>query len=388
MTTDLRPEELRVALFSGNYNYVKDGANQALNRLTGHMLSRGVSMRIYSPTIDNPPFQATGEVVSISSVPVPGRGEYRFGFGLIGAQDDLEAYKPHLVHISSPDVIGHRAARWAEKNGVPLVASVHTRFETYFRYYRLGWLQGLGERILERLYNKCVEIYAPSDSMADLLRDQGMNENVLIWSRGIDQNLYDPARRDMAWRRGLGIDDEDVVVLFVGRLVLEKGLDVFSDTLAELDRRGQRYKALFVGDGPAREWIEDRAPQGIFTGFLGGEDLARAYASADIMFNPSSTETFGNVTLEAMASGLPVVAARATGSSTLVKDGENGILTEPDNVQQSADGLQHYLTDEAARTAAGAAGIERSKAFDWDAINEGLLQRYLAVVNAHRAGRS
>ena len=378
----MQPSDLRIALFSGNYNYVKDGANQALNRLTGHMLSRGVTMRIYAPTIDNPPFEATGDLVSIGSVALPGRDEYRFGFGLLGAKDDLEAYRPNLVHISSPDVVGHRAAAWAVRSGVPLVASVHTRFESYFRYYKIGWLQGAGEAILRRLYNKCEEIYAPSESMAALLREQGMNPNVRIWSRGIDKGLFNPARRDMAWRRSLGIGDAEVVILFVGRLVLEKGLDTFADTLKELDRRGVRYRALFVGAGPAREWIEERAPQGIFTGFLGGEDLARAYASADIMFNPSSTETFGNVTLEAMASGLPVVAARATGSTSLVEDGVNGRLTRPDCIKESADALEHYLQDADARRAAGEAGRKKARPFDWEAINEGLLQRYLSVARS------
>ncbi|MGB7406211.1 MAG: glycosyltransferase family 1 protein [Pacificimonas sp.] len=375
----MQPEDLRVALFSGNYNYVKDGANQALNRLVGHLLSRGVDVRIYSPTIENPPFAATGELVSIKSVPVPGRGEYRFGFGLTGVGADVKAFDPHIVHIASPDLIGHRAAAWAKRHYTPLVASVHTRFETYFRYYKLGWAQTVGEAILRRLYRKCAEIYAPSESMAAVLTDQRMNRNVRIWSRGIDGDLYNPDRRDMAWRRELAIGDEEVVILFVGRLVLEKGLDTFSDTLKELDHRGTKYRALFVGEGPAREWITERAPQGIFTGFLGGEELARAYASADIMFNPSSTETFGNVTLEAMASGLPVVAARATGSLSLVEEGVTGILTTPDHIRESADALETYLNDPAAREAAGSAGRERSKRFDWTAINEGLLQRYLAV---------
>ena len=379
----MQPSDLRVALFSGNYNYTKDGANQALNRLTGHMLSRGVNMRVYSPTVDDPPFAATGDLVSIKSVPVPGRGEYRFGFGLLGAHEDLAAYKPNIVHISSPDVIGHRAAAWAERHGIPLVASVHTRFETYFRYYKLGWLESAGEKILRRLYNKCEEIYAPSESMADLLRAQDMNDHVRIWSRGIDHQLFNPARRDLAWRRSLGIEDGDVVILFVGRLVLEKGLDVFADTMKELDRRGVAYRAIFVGDGPARGWIEERAPHGEFVGFQTGENLARAYASADIMFNPSSTETFGNVTLEAMASGLAVVGARATGSASLVEDGVNGRLTDPDDVQASADALAYYVENAAARAAAGQAGFERAKAYDWDVINETVLQRYLAVAAAH-----
>ncbi|MGB3722844.1 MAG: glycosyltransferase family 1 protein [Pacificimonas sp.] len=378
----MQPEDLRVALFSGNYNYVKDGANQALNRLVGHLLSRGVKVRIYSPTIDDPPFQATGDVVSINSVALPGRGEYRFGFGLTGVGKDIAAFDPHIVHIASPDLIGHRAAAWARRHYVPLVASVHTRFETYFRYYRIGWLQTVGEAILRRLYRKCAEIYAPSESMAAVLTDQRMNRKVRIWSRGIDGDIFHPDKRDMDWRRGLGIGDDEQVILFVGRLVLEKGLDTFSDTLKELDRRGQKYRALFVGEGPARDWIEERAPQGIFLGFQGGEDLARAYASADIMFNPSSTETFGNVTLEAMASGLPVVAARATGSLSLVEEGVNGRLTSPDSIRQSADALQYYLNDAGARARAGTAGRERSKRFDWTEINEGLLQRYLAVAES------
>ncbi len=375
----MQPEDLRIALFSGNYNYVKDGANQALNRLVGHLLSRGVKVRIYSPTIDNPPFQATGDVVSISSVPLPGRGEYRLGFGLMGVGKDIEAFDPHIVHIASPDLIGHRAVAWARRHYTPVVASVHTRFETYFRYYKAAWMQTFIETALRRLYRKCAEIYAPSESMAAVLTDQRMNRKVRIWSRGIDGDLFHPDKRDMEWRRGIGIEDDELVILFVGRLVLEKGLDTFSDTLKELDKRGQNYRALFVGEGPARSWIEERAPQGIFLGFQGGEDLARAYASADIMFNPSSTETFGNVTLEAMASGLPVVAARATGSLSLVQEGVNGRLTSPDSIKQSADALQYYLNDPAARAKAGKAGRKRSKRFDWTEINEGLLQRYLAV---------
>lgn len=379
----MQPDDLRVALFSGNYNYVKDGANQALNRLVGHLLSRGVSVRVYAPTIEEPAFAPTGDLVSVPSVPVPGRGEYRFGFGLMGGvAKDVKAFDPHIIHIASPDMIGHRAAAFARRHDIPLVASVHTRFETYFRYYGLGWAQTAGEAILRRLYRKCAEIYAPSESMAAVLSDQRMSRHVHIWSRGIDGDLYTPERRDMAWRRSLGIGDKEVVILFVGRLVLEKGLDTFADTLAALDRRGLAYKALFVGDGPARPWIEDHAPQGIFIGFQKGEDLARAYASADIMFNPSSTETFGNVTLEAMASGLPVVAARATGSLSLVEDGVNGRLTTPDDVEESAAALEHYLKNHDARAAAGAAGRERSKRFDWDAINEGLLRRYLSVAES------
>ena len=376
----MQPSDLRIALFTGNYNYVRDGANQALNRLVRYVESQGVTVRAYSPTTDTPAFEPAGTLVSIPSVPLPGRGEYRLGFGLRGGvKDDVAHFDPHIVHIASPDIIGHRAATWARRRGIPVVASVHTRFETYFRYYRIGWLQTVGEAILRRLYTRCFEIYAPSESMAAVLTDQRMSRRVAIWSRGIDRDLFNPGRRDLAWRRSLGIADSDVVVLFVARLVLEKGLDTLAATLAKLDERGVAYKALVVGEGPARPWIEAQAPQAIFTGYQTGTDLARAYASADLMFNPSSTETFGNVTLEAMASGLPVVAARATGSLSLVADGINGILTSPDDIEGSADAIAAYVADPEARAVSGQAGLKAALRYDWDRINQGMLDRYLRV---------
>ena len=374
--------ELRIALFSGNYNYVRDGANQALNRLVGYLERQGATVRVYAPTTDTPAFPPTGTLVSIPSFKLPfgGRGEYRVGKGLNRAiRADLEAFAPNIVHISAPDIVGHRAVSWARRRGIPAVASVHTRFETYFRYYNMAWAQVAAEALLRRLYFRCIEIYAPSESMAAVLTDQRMSRRVAIWSRGIDREQFNPGRRDMAWRRSIGIADDEVVILFVARLVLEKGLDILAATLAELTERGVPHRALVVGDGPARAWIEERAPSAIFTGFLGGTDLARAFASADLMFNPSSTETFGNVTLEAMASGLPVVAARATGSLSLVDEGVSGLLTTPDDIEGSADALGQLIGDPAFRQSASQAGLARAARNDWDAINDQLLQRYLRV---------
>ncbi len=377
----MEPADLRIALFSGNYNYVRDGANQALNRLVGYLERQGVTVRVYAPTTDTPAFEPTGTLISIPSFKVPGgRGEYRVGKGLNRAiRADLKAFAPNLVHISAPDIVGHRAVSWARRRGIPAVASVHTRFETYFRYYNMAWIQVAVEAALRRLYNRCIEIYAPSESMAAILADQRMSRRISMWTRGIDRDLFNPERRDMAWRRTLGIADDEMVILFVGRIVLEKGLDIVAAATAELETRGVPHRMLVVGDGPARAWFAERVPKAIFTGFLTGPDLARAYASADLMFNPSSTEAFGNVTLEAMASGLPVVAARATGSLSLVEDGVSGLLTTPDDVEGSADALAQVIADPEFRRSAGAAGLARAKRNDWDAINGRLLDRYLRV---------
>ncbi len=321
----MQPEEIRVALFSGNYNYVRDGANQALNRLVGYLLRQGVKVRVYSPTTDTPAFEPTGDLVSVPSVPVPGRPEYRIGLGLSAdIRRDLEAFAPNLVQISAPDVIGHRAVTWARRRKIPIVASVHTRFDTYLEYYHLQSLEPLARGIMRRIYQRCDAILAPAESTAAVLHAQRMSRDISIWSRGVDRDQFNPGRRDMAWRRSVGIKDDELAIAFLGRIVMEKGLDVFADAIDALVERKVKHHALVIGDGPARQWFVDRLPHGIFVGHQVGPDLARALGSADVFFNPSITEAFGNVTLEAMACGLPVVAASATGASTLVTDGQTG----------------------------------------------------------------
>ena len=379
--------DLRVAIFSGNYNYIRDGANQALNRLVEYLLRRGAEVRIYSPTVAEPAFPPNGEVVHIPSLSIPRRREYKLPVSLpLRARRDIRRFAPNIFHVASPDVLGHRAVTLARRMDVPVVASVHTRFETYFRYYGLAFLEPLVLATLRRFYRRCDAIFAPSDSMAQLLRDQRMNYDVGIWTRGIDREIFNPGRRDPSWRRSLGIDDEVPAIGFVGRLVMEKGLDVFSDTIDRLTRRQVRHKVLVVGDGPARDWFEKRLPEAIFVGFQEGPDLGRAVASMDMLFNPSVTETFGNVTLEAMACALPVVAASATGSQSLVEDGVTGRLIRPGACDRFCEALAHYCTDPEARRAAGKAGEEASRRYGWDEVNQELVDSYLRLIRQHRQG--
>lgn len=373
--------DLRVALFSGNYNYVRDGANQALNRLVDFLLRQGATVRVYSPKVDNPAFEPAGELVGLPNWPIPGRGEYRIPLALSAeVKRDLAKFAPNLVHVASPDIAGHRAVTWARERKLPILASVHTRFETYPRYYNMAFLEPVFEAILRRFYNRCNALVAPSESMAAVLREQGMNDDISIWSRGVDRAVFDPSRRDLEWRREHGIADDEVAVGFLGRLVMEKGLDVFSDTIAELHKRGVAHKVLVVGEGPAKAFFAEHVPNAIFVGFQGGAALGKAVASMDLLLNPSVTETFGNVTLEAMASGVPVVAARATGSTSLVNDGVTGRLVEPGNVSDFADVLAEYIADPDLRRAHGGAGEISSRDFSWDAINGAVADAYVRLV--------
>ena len=382
----METSDLRIALFSGNYNYVRDGANQALNRLVGYLLRQGAQVRVYAPKVDEPAFPATGDLVGVPSFAFPGRGEYRVPLLLSPrVRADLKAFSPNVVQISSPDFAAHRAVSWARNRQIPVLASVHTRFETYFRYYNMAWIEPVVEALLRRLYRRCDALVAPSESMAQVLRDQRMNYDIDIWSRGVDREIFDPSHRSLEWRRSLGIGDDEVLVGFHSRLVMEKGLDVFSDTIDELRRKGVKHRTLIVGDGPARPWLETRLPQAVFGGFMAGKDLGKAVASMDVLFFPSTTETFGNVSLEAMASGLPVVAAAATGSQNLVANGRSGRLIRPGAVHQFAEALQAYIEDADLRRAHGAAGERRSRDFSWDQINQVVADTYIRLIRQKAA---
>ena len=377
----MQPSDLRIALFSGNYNYVRDGANQALNRLVGFLLRQGAEVRIYSPTTETPAFPPTGEVVSVPAFSIPTREEYRIPRALTRqVRRDLEAFAPNVIHLASPDIVAHRAISWARARGIPAVASVHTRFETYMQYYNLHWLEPVIRAILRRFYRRCDAIVVPAESTASILRAQRMNSDISIWTRGVDRDQFNPERRDMGWRKAHGIPANFMLIAFLGRIVMEKGLDEFADAIDALAARKVAHKVLVIGEGPARGWFEERLPDAVFAGQLVGAELGQALASADVLLNPSITEAFGNVTLEAMACGLPVVAAIATGATNLVRDGETGMLVQPGDTDGYADALTAYARDPALRARDGEAGLAFAKTMDWDQINGAVMKVYQRVI--------
>jgi phosphatidylinositol alpha 1,6-mannosyltransferase len=381
--------DLRVALFSGNYNYVRDGANQALNRLVEYLLREGIQVRVYSPTVEHPAFPPTGDLVDVPAVPVPGRSEYRLPLALPArVRRDLEKFNPNIVHISSPDIVGHRAVTWARKHKIAAVASVHTRFDTYLAYYHLQALEPVARGIMRRLYRRCEVVLAPAESTAAILRAQRMNRDITIWARGIDREQFNPERRDMEWRRSQGIADDEMVIAYLGRVVMEKGLDVFADAVRTFATLGLKYHVLVIGEGPARPWFEQQLPDAAFIGQQTGADLARAVAVSDVLLNPSITEAFGNVTLEAMACAVPVIAADATGASNLVRSGITGTLVDGTSPEEFADALAAYARDPDLRRRHGEAGLAIAKTMDWDTINSAVIRAYRhAIIKRERLTR-
>ena len=367
---------LRAALFSGNYNYTRDGANKALNKLVNHLLERGASVRVYSPTGSPPAFEPAGELVSVPSIPFPGRPEFRVALGLPAyIERDVRKFRPNIVHVSAPDWLGFGAQRLARALRVPIVASMHTRFETYFEYYGLRMLRSWAIKRQRAFYQASDLVLVPNEHCKRQLRQMGVAPEVMRnWSRGTEHDIFAPGRRDFLWRRAHGFRDDDPVLLFFGRLVREKGVASFVETVAELRRRGVEVNPLIVGNGPARAEM-NKLGGAIFTGELHGEALGRAVASADILLNPSTTEAFGNVNLEAMAAGLAVVSADAGSAVALIKNGVDGFLCPPEP-GPFADAVQELWKNPALRAAIGANAARTAQGYRWPAVLDDVLRAY------------
>ncbi len=369
---------LRLALFSGNYNYTLDGANKSLNRLVSHLhLTLGADVRVYSPTTDSPAFAPAGELISVPSFAIPTRPDYRIALGITpNVRRDLKAFKPDIIHLSAPDLLGSAALKLARSLDVPIVASVHTLFDTYLDYYALGWLSGFVRNRLWAFYRGCDYVMAPTNAIADELRIKALPARVRIWARGVDPDLFNPQRRSAAWRAQQGLGADLPVVVFMGRIVMEKGLAVFADAVRRLEQQYGPTQVLVIGDGPARAAFEDMLPNARFTGFLTGEALATALASGDIFFNPSSTETFGNVNLEAMASGLAMVCSDAPNTRALLRDGESAILCPPTDAQRFCEAITSLIRDPALLAQMQNAAFERSVDYRWPEILDAVVEVY------------
>ena len=371
----------RIAIFSGAYNHISDGVTKTLNRLVAHLLEQGADVLVFAPTVDNPPVEHVGTLVPVRAINFYGYSDYHVTTGLSrAARARLDAFAPTLIHVATPDYVGYVALRYARKHGLPLVSSYHTHFTSYLKYYWLPFSVGMLWKYLSWYYAQCEHLYVPSESMAAVLREQGITRGIRLWQRGVDMDDFNPAHRSAAWRASLGIDDDEVVITFVSRLVWEKGLNVYAEVIEGLTAHGIPHRSLIVGDGPARDELVKRLPETIFTGHLEGDALACAYASSDVFLFPSDTETFGNVTLEAMASGLPTICADATGSRSLVVDGETGFLAPPFDTERFLEAAERLATDHTLRHAMSRTALERAQSYAWSAVLDRIVGYYVALL--------
>ena len=369
--------QLKIALFTGNYNHIRDGVSLTLNRLVRFLEENGVEVLVFGPTIDEPALDHAGTLVAVPSIKAPGRPEYRISTGFPKKlKKKLDGFDPDIVHIATPDLLGYKALKWGLKKKKTIVSSFHTHFASYLKYYGLGLIEPLGWKYMKWFYEHCTHVYVPTPSMADELKARDINTEFRIWARGVDAEAYNSTHRSAEWRKQHGIGADEIVVLFVSRLVWEKNLKLYADIVKTAAVENPRIKAVVVGDGPALDDMKKLLPEGVFTGFLQGQELSIAYASSDIFLFPSDTETFGNVTLEAMASGLPVIVADAPGGKSLVEEGENGFVADVEDPNKFLHYVNMLAEDDTLRRSMSEISRKLSLQYSREAINGQLLNDY------------
>ena len=378
--------ELRVALFTGNYNHMRDGVSQTLNRWVSYLQEQSIPVMVFGPTSENPEIDEVGAFYPVPSIAIPGRPEYRVSVNLPAQRKrELKSFAPNLVHIATPDILGYKALRYAQRNNITVVSSYHTHFTSYLKYYNLNFLEPLSWKYLCWFYKQCRHIYVPTKSMKQTLREKGISGDLRIWARGVNTNLFNPNKKNYEWRQSFGLNDEDFVVTFVSRLVWEKNLKTYVAAVELLKKKYPDIQGLVVGDGPAKEEMKKMMPNGVFTGFLRGEDLAKAYASSDVFMFPSDTETFGNVTLEAMSSGVPAVVANATGSRSLINPGINGFLAEADAPDEFAEQVSRIYNNRKLHKQMSIKAREKALNYSWSNVNSQLLENYHSAVRTPKS---
>lgn len=258
------------------------------------------------------------------SLPLPGYPGLRIGLASTrGMLRVIRETKAEVLYVATETPLGIAAIRAAEKLGVPVVSGFHTNFQTYLEKYRVPGMESVAKAILRSLHNQTARTLTPSDDTAEVLRSWGIR-NVGVLGRGVDTTLFDPRRRDEELRRSWGAGPETVVAISVGRLAVEKNLPLTARVFEAMQVAKSGTVGVFVGDGPQAKALKEEHPSFVYAGSRVGEDLASHYASADVFVFPSETETFGNVVLEAMASGLAVVAYDYAAPRLLIQSGFNG----------------------------------------------------------------
>jgi phosphatidylinositol alpha 1,6-mannosyltransferase len=379
-----RGHALRVAFFTESVLPLVDGVSMTLDRLFRALHAEGVEFRIYAPFVPGDEIAWAGRVRPVRYIRFPLYRDYRLSLpGGRGVAGDLATFAPDIVHVVSPTPMAAWAQSWARARGIPVVATFHTHFVSYFPYYNVGGLEWLGWRILRWFYGRCVATYAPSSTIVDELMAHGV-PNVRLWSRGVDTRAFSPGWRDDALREQVGASDRRPLLLLVSRLVKEKDLADLVGVDRELSRRGIDYSLVLVGDGPMRRRLERDLPHAHFAGYQSGRTLARWYASGDVFIFPSTTETFANVVQEAMASGLPSVVVDRGGPQGVIEPGRSGFVARAHDIGDMADRLQQLLQDRELRRTMALSARRRALSRSWDVVTSRMIREYNRLANVPR----
>jgi glycosyltransferase involved in cell wall biosynthesis len=365
------PHARRIAMVTETYPPEVNGVAMSMARLVHGLHERGHSVQLVRPRQQlSPPDAADARFAEVLTrgCPIPRYPHLRMGLPAKRKLTQLWLQpRPDVVHIATEGPLGWSALQAARELDLPVTTDFRTNFHAYGHHYNIGWLAAPILAYLRGFHNQAQCTMVPTDAMRSDLAARGF-ERLHVVGRGVDTRLFDPARRSAALRRAWGARDDDLVLAYVGRLAAEKNLDAVLAAYEAVRALRAEARLLFVGDGPLRDALRARCPQAIFAGHRGGADLAAHYASADVFLFPSLTETFGNVTTEAMASGLPVVAFDSAAAGQLIAHGRNGLLAAGTDLPAFVRAALPLAHDGALRTLLGVAARETACRIDWRSV--------------------
>lgn len=373
---------MRIAIYTENFLPKIDGVVTRVTRTLDHLSALGHEALIFAP--HNPPASYQGHrVVRVPAVSFrPWYPELFLGLPRPRLGRELDRFKPDVVHVVNPVILGLWGTLVARQRGLPLLASYHTDITKYAVHLGIGFLQPISRVFLRDVHNQAHVNLCTSQPMVNSARGLGIRR-VRLWPKAVDTELFHPSRRSDAMRARLsGGDPSAPLMLYVGRLSNEKRLDWLYAPITQIP--GARLAV--VGSGPAEARLKERfaGTQTRFFGYLSGVELASAYASADVLAFPSDTETLGFAAMEAMAAGTPAVGARAGGVPDVIRHEENGLLFTPGDLGELSDALRRLLSDAPLRARLAAQGRADMERWSWRAATEALVRYYEEARAVHR----
>jgi glycosyltransferase involved in cell wall biosynthesis len=385
LTPQVDPLDMRIALMTDTYIPQVNGVTTVVHRIARALEAAGHAVAVVAPRYPRGSDDGGGggrdDELRVFSLPFPPYPSIRLSFPLDRhIARFLDRFAPDLVHAATEGPIGVAARRYALRRDLPFVTSYHTDFPQYARHYGLPILTPLVWRWLVRFHGPARLVQTPGIAVRDELVRRGLR-NAVVWGRGVDTAHFHPGKRDSAWRRWLGGGDDTVIVLHVGRLAAEKNLRVLVEAWTRAHRfLGPRATFVIAGDGPEAQYIATHIPFTRQLGFVDRETLASLYASADLCVLPSRTETCGLVALEAMASGLPVIAADAGGLRESVLADVNGLLVRPDDARGFSQAIIALVGDATRRRALSTGARQTAERRDVNSEDQELLRQYGALL--------
>jgi glycosyltransferase involved in cell wall biosynthesis len=372
---------VRIALVTDTYDPQVNGVTTVLRRMADAVAAAGHEVAVVAPRYPGSAWASGNGQWRVRSLAFPPYPDIRLALPPFAeARRYLDRFRPDVVHVATEGSLGLFGRRYALARGIPLITSFHTDFPRYCRDYGVARLEPLVWRWLLWFHGAARLTHTPGEAVRARLVEKGIRHAVL-WGRGVDTKLFHPSRRDAAWRSRQGIAEGATLVVHVGRLAREKNLDVLIDAWAiARERLGERAVFLLVGEGPLAKEVEARVPWVGRLGFIGRRALATVYASSDVCVLPSDTETCGLVALEAMASGVAVIAADAGGFRESVRTGVNGLLAPAGDAAAFAAAIERLVSEPEARRRIGLAARRSAEERDVEIENAALIRQYEEVV--------